>query len=408
MKPKYCIFLTILLFAIIFAIGCNQATQPQPSKASFQPVAWLSGQPGDVNLTPTEGNGPFQCALAAGALPPGFALNNCVISGTAPVLAGGTTKSISPPFTIAITNGAGQQQNLEYKILTVASIPEIIFNEPGACIVNEKCSVNLIAQVNGGTPPYYFQPDTFRNGAPPMGMIVDVNGILTGTPSKTGQYTFGVCAVDVVAASKCGQTSVIIEDEMEPLGEASGAAEEISAEKAEAWKGTITGTVTPFGCEDATYAFEHSLNFDFPASLSEVWNSKGWTPGTGAISGKMTVPGNRISIISEEIPGIQPGVSCEALDNLISNVNVEVTSVDGMRILVGTPLEVAFSEDPNRFLLKYRYDFRSSSKQELGVEGGFTNIGLLPTSVSANSISGELETGTYNEIKGAFTLIRVS
>ncbi|MEK6876970.1 MAG: hypothetical protein AABX63_06120, partial [Nanoarchaeota archaeon] len=165
---------------------------------------------------------------------------------------------------------------------------------------------------------------------------------------------------------------------------------------------------TPFGCEDVTYAFKLSLNFDFPASLLEVWNSKGWTLGTGIISGEMTVPGNRINIISEEIPGIQQGVSCEALDNSISNVNVEVTSVDGIRILVGIPLEVAFSDDPNRFVLKYRYDFRSSSKQELGVEGGFTDIGLLPTSVSPNSISGELETGTYNEIKGTFTLTRVS
>lgn len=408
MRPKYYIFLTILLFTIIFAIGCNPTTQLQPSKTPFQPVAWLSGQPGDVNLTPTEGNGHFQCALAAGALPAGFALNNCVISGTAPVLAGGTTKSISPPFTITITNVAGQQQNLEYNILTVASIPEIIFNEPGTCIVNKKCSVNLIAQVNGGTHPYRFQSDTFRNGAPPMGMIVDVNGVLTGKPTRKGAYNFGVCVVDSVAASKCEQTSVIIEDEMESLGESSGAAEGISAEKAETWKGTITGTVTPFGCEDVAYAFEHSLNFDFPASLSEVWNSKGWTPGTGAISGEMTVSGNHINIISEEIPGIQQGVSCEALDNPISNVNVEVTSVDGIRILVRTPLEVAFSEDPNRFVLKYRYDWRSSSKQELGVEGGFTNIGLLPTSVSPNSISGELETGTYNEIKGTFTLTRVS
>ena len=213
MKFKNLFLFLILLVVLISA--CNQTSSPQPSATSFQPVAWLTGQPGAVNLTPTEGNGPFQCAITAGALPQGFNLNNCVISGTAPVLAGGTTKSVSPPFTIIITNAAGQQQILEYNILTVASLPEIIFNEPGACIVKQKCNVNLIAQVNGGTPPYHFQSDTFRNGAPPMGMIVDVNGVLTGIPSKTGQYTFGVCVVDVVAASKCGQTSVFVIDEEE-------------------------------------------------------------------------------------------------------------------------------------------------------------------------------------------------
>ena len=204
-----------MVFLVIFISACSQTTSPQPPATAFQPAAWLSGQPGAVNLTPAEGNGPFQCNITAGALPQGFNLNNCVISGTAPMLAGGTTKSVSPAFTIAITNGAGQQQTLEYNILTMASLPAIIFNEPGTCIVKQKCNFNLIAQVNGGTPPYHFQSDTFRNGAPPMGMIIDVNGVLTGTSSKTGQYTFGVCVVDVVAASKCGQTSVFVIDEEE-------------------------------------------------------------------------------------------------------------------------------------------------------------------------------------------------
>ena len=156
--------------------------------------------------------GPFQCNITAGTLPAGFTINNCVISGTAPVLAGGSTKSISPQVTVTITDSAGKQQNLVYNIITVASLPEIIFNPPGTCIVNQKCDVSLIAQVNGGTPPYHFQSDTFRNGVPPMGMIVDVNGVLTGKATKKGTYNFGVCVVDIVGASKCDQTQVFVED----------------------------------------------------------------------------------------------------------------------------------------------------------------------------------------------------
>src|SRR3989338_4167155 len=214
MKPKIYVII-FMVFLVIFISACSQTSSQQPSSTAFQPAAWLSGQPGAVNLTPAEGNGPFQCNITAGALPQAFNLNNCVISGTAPMLASGTTKSVSPAFTIAITNAAGQKQNLEYNILTVASLPEIIFNEPGTCILKQKCDVNLISQVNGGPPPYHFQSDTFRNGAPPMGMIVDVNGVLTGTPSKTGQYTFCVCVADVIAASKCGQTSVFVIDKEE-------------------------------------------------------------------------------------------------------------------------------------------------------------------------------------------------
>ena len=202
-----------LLLLVFFISACTQTSSPPSPETTSPAIAWLSGQPGSVNLTPTTGQEPFQCNITAGTLPPGFAFNNCVISGTAPVLADGTTKSVSPPFTITITDAAGQSQTLEYNILTIASLPEIIFNEPGICMVNQPCEVNLIAQVNGGTLPYHFQSDTFRNGAPPMGMMVDVNGVLTGTPSKTGSYTFGVCVVDVVAASICGQTQVFVEDE---------------------------------------------------------------------------------------------------------------------------------------------------------------------------------------------------
>lgn len=63
---------------------------------------------------------------------------------------------------------------------------------------------------SGGTAPYHYQSDSFATGAPPMGMIVDLNGNLTGTPSVTGTYTFGVCAVDLVGAQSCKTTSIVV------------------------------------------------------------------------------------------------------------------------------------------------------------------------------------------------------
>jgi hypothetical protein len=72
----------------------------------------------------------------------------------------------------------------------------------------------LAATASGGSPPYHFQPDTFANGSPPIGMSIDVNGNLSGTPSASytasRSFTFGVCVVDVVAASQCSQASVTV------------------------------------------------------------------------------------------------------------------------------------------------------------------------------------------------------
>ena len=72
----------------------------------------------------------------------------------------------------------------------------------------------LAATASGGSPPYHYQLDSLVNGAPPLGMGIDLNGNLTGTPSAayaTSQvFSFGVCVVDVVGASNCAQASVTV------------------------------------------------------------------------------------------------------------------------------------------------------------------------------------------------------
>jgi hypothetical protein len=85
----------------------------------------------------------------------------------------------------------------------------VIPSQPVNCVVKVWCS-RLVATAKGGAPLYHFQSDTFMNGTPPPGMGVDLNGNLSGTPSLAGTYTFGVCAVDMAAASSCTQTTITV------------------------------------------------------------------------------------------------------------------------------------------------------------------------------------------------------
>jgi len=80
----------------------------------------------------------------------------------------------------------------------------------GACCPGESCSTQ-IADATGGTPPYHFSSGTFAGGgAPPMGMIIGLDGVLTGTAPAVGTYSFSVCVTDLAGKTDCGVSSIIV------------------------------------------------------------------------------------------------------------------------------------------------------------------------------------------------------
>ncbi len=169
--------------------------------------AWISGQGGSATLHATGGTPPYVCALKMGSPPAGIGLaTNCVVLGTAPMLGSGITMSISPPFTVTINDAAGAHVDIELRITIVVARPTLIPVQ-GTLTVNQQGRTR-IANANGGTGPLYFASDTFRNGAPPLGTIVNLNGELQGIIRTVGIFTFGVCVIDLIGAEDCGQSSV--------------------------------------------------------------------------------------------------------------------------------------------------------------------------------------------------------
>jgi hypothetical protein len=62
--------------------------------------------------------------------------------------------------------------------------------------------LNPSATVTGGNPPYHFKLEPM-GGFPPMGMWIDLNGVLRGTPKNTHAASFSVCAEDMGGHSDC-------------------------------------------------------------------------------------------------------------------------------------------------------------------------------------------------------------
>jgi hypothetical protein len=63
-------------------------------------------------------------------------------------------------------------------------------------------ALNPSSRVTGGNGPYHFELEAM-GGFPPIGLVVDVNGVLRGTPKGTLGSKFRVCAVDMGGARSC-------------------------------------------------------------------------------------------------------------------------------------------------------------------------------------------------------------
>ena len=159
------------------------------SPATLAPAP--AGYPYSQQISVVGGTGPYTFAVT-GALPPGLSLDSQtgVIGGT-PTAAG------SYPFTITAGTAASastaskaytQQINLA---LTPATLPDAITGIIGKCgAVFYKETITAV----GGTAPYTYQ--VTKGPLPPKMVFSGSTGILEGTPTMPGKYTFTVTATD--------------------------------------------------------------------------------------------------------------------------------------------------------------------------------------------------------------------
>ncbi len=105
-------------------LGVNTASGLYTTLAVL-PAA-ISGKAYAAGVTATGGTPPYTCALKAGStLPAGYSLvpNTCQITGTGALLGGGTTKTISAPFTITLTDSAISKVSVDLTLYLTTVLP---------------------------------------------------------------------------------------------------------------------------------------------------------------------------------------------------------------------------------------------------------------------------------------------
>ena len=154
--------------------------------SSSPPFAMALGQ-GILSNLSTSRTSTYIWSLVAGSLPPGLALSaNGALSGT-PTVSGSYT------YTVRATDGA-DSTNFAERTYDSVSVSPMQFNVGRANASNAvpPAQVDLPYsyqfKVAGGSPPYAFA--TIPLYPLPPGLTLSASGLLSGTPTQTGSFTF--------------------------------------------------------------------------------------------------------------------------------------------------------------------------------------------------------------------------
>ena len=152
-----------------------------------------------ATLSTTGGTPPYTWSLLSGTLPSGISLATLsgMLSGT-PLTAGTYNMSVQ------VTDAAGRQSVKSFNLVVVAML-----SITTSCLPNGMVGTPYDATLStsAGTPPVAW---SLRTGQLPPGLALSQTGIITGTPTAAGAYTFTVQATDAAGDTPQQSYTVII------------------------------------------------------------------------------------------------------------------------------------------------------------------------------------------------------
>ncbi|MDQ3014078.1 MAG: Ig domain-containing protein, partial [Acidobacteriota bacterium] len=149
------------------------------------PTGTIGGPYPTTNITASPAGGNYTFAVSSGALPAGLTLT----SGG--VLSGTPTQAGNFPIIITATD-ANQCMGSRSYTLVVNTCPQISIEPQTLPNAVSGSAYNQALTAIGGTAPYTFT----RTGSLPAGITLSSAGVLSGTPTQTGSFSFTVTATD--------------------------------------------------------------------------------------------------------------------------------------------------------------------------------------------------------------------
>ena len=242
-------------------------------------LTFAAPPPGEVSvayrdaLTATGGTGALTWSVSSGTLPPGLTLNSAtgVLSGT-PTAGGSFT------FTVTVTDTAGGTAS-KGVTLVIAAVPSLSNPAPPSGQAGVAYSDTLA--VAGGTGPFTWLAS---GGSLPPGVTLNSStGVLSGTPTTVGLYSFTVRVTDSFGLTATQGLSMTVATGQLVIAASAGTSTATQG-------GVVRYTVTITNTGTAAYS-----GVSYAVPLSDVLDDATYNGDVAATSGTASVGGQALS-----------------------------------------------------------------------------------------------------------------
>ncbi|MBF9149661.1 putative Ig domain-containing protein [Novosphingobium sp. 1Y9A] len=241
-----------------------------PATIAIGPASLPNGTNGAAysqGLVPSGGTGPYTCSVTSGTLPDGLSLTDNTISGT-PTAAG------SYDFTVTCTDRYGSSAQKRY---TLVIDPGQVLTLNPASLPNgtNGSAYSQTLSASGGTGSGY--TFSLTTGSLPPGLVLTPGtGVVSGTPTTPGSYSFTARVVDSAGNYQTRNYTIVI---------APGALLNLGPQSLESPMQGINYASTVVATGGSGTGYVYSLDSgSLPSGLT-------LNPSTGVISGKTLASG---------------------------------------------------------------------------------------------------------------------
>ncbi|MBF0543564.1 MAG: putative Ig domain-containing protein [Candidatus Riflebacteria bacterium] len=160
-----------------------------------------------ATLSASGGLGELKWEILSGNIPPGLTFN------TGGTLTGNPTSVGSYSFIIKVTDSMGKSSTAEIKLNVVS---DLIVSSSIATSMEANSSFSGLFGASGGVPPYSF---LIISGNLPVGLSMESDGKISGTPTTAGTYAFSVRVTDSkgLTAEKSSSIQIVSPSVLAPI-----------------------------------------------------------------------------------------------------------------------------------------------------------------------------------------------